>query len=331
MKIVEKKRELRKKFNQSKNIFIMAHKDLDLDALGSSIGMYCTLEKIHKNCFLILDDKRHEVGVEKVLQELEGCLQIISGSQIEENLYIRRKKNLLLILDTNKKELVQNQQVLDYFDTSMTVIIDHHDLGETSIDSDIRIIDNETSSTCEMICNLIENYKVNLDPYYATLILAGIILDTNNFTLKTNAETYYTAYYLASLGASPKKVQYLLKQDIKDYIERQKIITNVEIIHEKIAIAKASPYTIYKKEELAKIADTLLFFNDIEVSFVIGKTSEKIVAISGRSLGKYDIADILEHLGGGGDKNGGAAKIENTTISKVEQKILQILKKREET
>lgn len=330
MKIIEKKKELRKKLNQVKNIFIMAHKDLDLDALGSSIGMYCVLEKLHKNCFLIVDDKRHELGVEKVFQELDGCLQIITGNEIEENLYIRNKKNLLLILDTSKEELVQNKEVLNYFDSSSIVIIDHHDLGETSIESDLRIIDNETSSTCEMICSLIESYKVNLDPYYATLVLSGIILDTNNFTLKTSAETFYTSYYLTSLGASPRKVQYLLKQDIKDYTERQKVITNVDIIYDKIAIAKGSPYTIYKKEELAKIADTLLFFNDIEASFVIGKTKEKTVSISGRSLGKYNISTILESLGGGGDKNGGAAKIEKTTISKVEQKLLQTIKKQEE-
>ena len=329
MKIVEQKRNLKKKFKQAKNIFIMAHKDLDLDALGSSIGMYFMLEKMHKNCFLIIDDKRHELGVEKILQELEGCLHIITSQQIEENLYIRSRKNLLLILDTNKEDLIQSKEVLDYFDEDIRIIIDHHDLGDTSITADMRIIDNETSSTCEMICNLIESYQIKLEPYYATLVLSGIVLDTNNFTLKTTAETYYAAYYLTSLGASPRKVQYLIKQDIKDYTERQKVITNVDIIDERIAVAKGSPYTIYHKEELAKIADTLLFFNDIEVSFVIGKTADKTIAISGRSLGKYNVATMLEPLGGGGDKIGGAAKIENSTIGKVEQKLLQVIKKQE--
>ena len=230
MKLIERKKEFKKKITKAKTIFIMAHKDLDLDALGSSIGLYFILEKLNKNCYLIINDNKHESGVNKVLQELEGCLNIIKSTEIEKSLYIREKKNLLIILDTNKKELVQANDALDYFNLDNIIILDHHELGETSIESNLRIIDNEISSTCEMITNLIESYKMELDPYYATLLLSGIVLDTNNFTLKTNSETYYAAYYLSSMGASTKKVQYLLKQDLKEYIERQQLITNVDII-----------------------------------------------------------------------------------------------------
>lgn len=330
MKLVESKKELKKKLTKAKNIFITAHKDLDLDALGSSIGLYSILEKLNKNCFLIINDKIHEKGVGKILQELEGCLNIIKDNEIEENLYIRNNKNLLIILDTSKEELIQSKEILKYFEEERRIILDHHDLGENKILSGLEIIDNETSSTCEMITNLIEMYKMDIDPYYATLLLSGITLDTNNFTLKTTKETFYAAYYLTSQGASSKKVQYLLKQDLKEYIERQKVITNVDIIDEKIAIAKGSSYSIYRKEDIAKIADTLLFFNDIEASFVIAKTKEKTVSISGRSLGNYNISKILTPLGGGGDKIGGAAKIEDTTISKVEANLKQILKKEDE-
>ena len=330
MKLIEKKKEFKKKITKSKTIFIMAHKDLDLDALGSSIGLYFILEKLNKNCFLIINDTKHESGVTKVLQELEGCLNIIKSNQIEENLYIRDKKNLLIILDTNKKELVQAGDALDYFEIENTIILDHHDLGETSLEAGLRIIDNEISSTCEMITNLIEIYNIELDPYYSTLILSGIVLDTNNFTLKTNSETYYAAYYLSSIGASTKKVQYLLKQDLKDYIERQKVITNVDILDKRIAIAKGSPYMTYRREDLAKIADTLLFFNDIEASFVIAKSTSNTIAISGRSMGKYNIASILSPLGGGGSNLSGAARITDSTISKVETKLKTILKKEDE-
>ncbi len=330
MKLIEKKRELKQKLKSAKTVFIMAHKDLDLDALGSSIGLYIILEKLNKNCFLIINDTKHESGVAKVFQELEGCLNIIRDNEIEENLYIRQKKNLLIILDTNKKELVQSNSAIDYFDIQNIIILDHHELGDTSIEAGLRIIDNEISSTCEMITNLIEVYKMELDPYYVTLLLSGIVLDTNNFTLKTNAETYYAAYYLSSMGASTKKVQYLLKQDLKEYIERQKVITNVDILNDKIAIAKGSPYMIYRKEDLAKIADTLLFFNDIEASFVIAKSTSKTIAISARSLGNYNIASLLTPLGGGGNKTGGAVRINDSTIGKVETKLKQILKKEEE-
>lgn len=330
MKLIERKKEFKKKITKAKTVFIMAHKDLDLDALGSSIGLYFILEKLNKNCYLIINDNNHESGVNKVLQELEGCLNIIKSTEIEKNLYIREKKNLLIILDTNKKELVGAADALDYFDFNNIIILDHHDLGETSIETGLRIIDNEISSTCEMITNLIESYKIELDPYYATLLLSGIVLDTNNFTLKTTKETYYAAYYLSSMGASTKKVQYLLKQDLKEYIERQQLITNVDIINDRIAIAKGSPYTTYRREDLAKIADTLLFFNDIEASFVIAKSTSKTIAISARSMGNFNIANILTPLGGGGSNLSGAARLTDTTISKVETKLKQILKKEAE-
>lgn len=319
MAIIKQRKDLNKAIRKSDTIFLMAHKDLDLDALGSCIGLNTILTNKKKNCYIIIDDKSHELGVEKVLRELEGCITTIKSEDIEKYLNPRERKNLLIILDTNKTELVQSKEVLKKIDKK--IVIDHHDTGRGTIKDATLIIDNEISSTCEMITELIEYYDVEIEPYYATILLSGIVLDTNNFTLKTNAETYYAAYFLTSLGASAKKVQYLLKQDIMDYTERQKLLADIETINNKIAFTKASPYTIYRREELAKVADTLLFFNNIEASFVIGKIGKDTIGISGRSLGNYDISTILEKLGGGGDNYNGAAKFEKTTISKVEQRL----------
>lgn len=302
----------------------MAHKEMDLDALGSAIGMYLFAKNKKKKCYIIIDDKNHELSVEKVLRELEGCVEIIQSENLDKYLYPRNSKNLLIILDTNKQELLQNKEVLKSIENK--IVIDHHELGKSSIKDALLIVDNEASSTCEMITELIEFYDIEIESYYATVLLSGIVLDTNNFTLKTKPETYYTAYYLSSLGASAKKVQYLLKQDIEDYIERQKLLTEIEIINDKIAFAKASPYTLYRREDLAKVADTFLFFNNIEASFVIGKTGKDTIGLSARSLGNYDINKILVKLGGGGDSYNGAAKFEKTTISKVEQKLKTMLK-----
>lgn len=317
MRIIDKRRELNKAIRGSKNVFLMAHKDLDLDALGSCIGLSTVLGQKKKNCYIIIDDKNHELGVEKVLRELEGCIKIIKSEEVDRYLYTKLSKNLLIILDTNKTDLVQSKELLKKIEKK--VIIDHHDTSKTTIKGALTIIDNEVSSTCEMITELVEYNDVELEPYYATVLLSGIVLDTNNFTLKTTAETYYAAYYLSSLGASAKKVQYLLKQDIMDYTERQKLLADIQTINNRIAFTKATPYTIYRREDLAKVADTLLFFNNIEASFVIGKIGKDTVGISARSLGNYNISKILEKLGGGGDTYNGAARFEKTTISKVEQ------------
>ena len=324
MRIIKDRKKVNKAIKKAKTIFLMAHKNLDLDALGSSIGMYMVLKRRKKQCYIIVDDKTHEMGVEKVLRELDGVIEIIRSENLDEYLNPVAHKNLLVILDTNKTELVQSEEVLKKIKNKM--VIDHHDLGKTSIKDCVMINDNKVSSTCEMISSLIEFYDVEIDSYYATILLSGIVLDTNNFTLNTTAETFYTSYYLSSLGASAKKVQYLLKQDLEEYTERQKLMSEIETLEGNVAFTKASQNTIYRREDLAKVADTLLFFNNIEASFVVGKIGKDTIGVSARSLGNYDISKILEKLGGGGDAFTGAAKFEDSTISKVSQEVKALIK-----
>ena len=325
MAILKEKKKFNKAIRHAKTIFLMGHKDLDLDALGSCVGLSLLLKKKNKDCYIIIDDEEHELGVEKVLKELEGCINVIKSENIEKVINPKDSKNLLIVLDTNKTDLVQNKEVLKKIDKKL--VIDHHDMGKTTIkDADI-INDTESSSTCEMITKLIEHYDLDIDSYYATILLSGIVLDTNNFTLKTSKDTYYSAFYLASLGASAKKVQYLLKQDIEEYKERQKLMTGIDKINKKIAFTKAGANTIYRREDLAKVADTLLFFNDIEAACVIGKVGKNTVGLSARSLGNYNIIKLLEKFGGGGDETEGAARFENTTISKVEKMIKDYIAK----
>lgn len=324
MAIIKQKNALNREIRRSKTIFLMAHKDLDLDALGSSIGMYILLKRRKKDVYIIVDDLQHELGVEKVLRELEGCIKIIKSDSVSKFKHPNDSKNLLIILDTNKPDLVQSKNVLKLFERK--VIIDHHDLGKGSFKDGLIINDNEVSSTCEMIANLVEYYEIEIESYYATVLLAGIVLDTNNFMLKTTPDTYYAAYYLASLGASAKKVQYLLKQDINEYTEQQKLLAGIETINGRIAFTKASQYSVYRREDLARVADTLLFFNNIEASFVIGKIGKDTVGISARSLGNYEISKILEKLGGGGSNYNGAAIFHDVPISKVEQMLKNVIK-----
>ncbi len=315
-------KKLKKMINKSKTVFFMNHKNLDLDAIGSSIGMYSILEDMKKECFIIVDDEEHEKGVGKILKEVEGVYNIISSKDLPVFLNKHPKKNLLIILDTNKNELLQNKDALEYFEN--IAVIDHHKIDKDTIDAKL-IINEEISSTCEMVLELANYFEKKFKPYVCTLLLAGITLDTNNFSLKTDSNTFYAAYTLTAYGASVNKVQYLLKQDLETYAERQKLLSNVELKNG-IAIAKGSPYIIYRKEDLARIADTLLYFNDVEVSFVLGKINKEDVALSARSLGNKDISKTLERLKGGGDSRTGAAVFKNKKISEAEDLLENALK-----
>ena len=154
------------------------------------------------------------------------------------------------------------------------------------------------------------------------------INDPTKKIINTNAETYYSAYYLSCLGASTKKVQYLLKQDLKEYTERQKLFTDITIV-DKVAISKGTNYVKYRREDLAKVADILLFFNGVEASFVIGKLSDSDVGISARSMGNFEIGPILKTFKGGGDQYNGAARIKDETIGNVNQKLVKLIKDQE--
>lgn len=321
MKIIDGYKQINKLILDSSNVFIVGHKDLDLDALGACIAMYNYVVANNKNAYLIYDDKKSEAAVSKVINELNDNIQLIDT---EKTISLKNADSLLIVIDTNKDYLLQNPILSQEFNTK--IIIDHHQTAEgTMFDEKLVIIDTDASSTCEMMTEFLKLNKYTLDSYLATILLSGIVLDTNNFVLKTDANTFYYSYFLTTCGADPKKVQYLLKQDLKKYIKRQKMITNVKIINN-IAFTKAINNEIYRREELAKAADTLLLFNDIEASFVIAKIDDNTVGISARSLGNINVGKVLNVFGGGGDTHEAAAKVENTTTNKLEKELSNIIK-----
>ena len=320
MELLEKKEELNSLIDKATSIYIMGHKYLDLDALGGSIGIYEYVKSKRKNATIIINDQRFEKGVKKVLDEFKKDYNVEKGFKIKNQI---TKNSLLIIVDTNKEHLLQDDTLPKLFNN--IVVIDHHDPNEQSMTNGLIIIDRITSSTCEMLTDLLDKEKVEISSSVATLLLSGIVLDTNNYVIKTNANTYRASYLLAMQGADPLYVQYLLKQDIKKYVERQKVITNVKQI-KNIAISCGKSTIKYRREDLAKISDTLLQFDKIEASFVIGRLEDNSIGISARSIGKVDVGKILEKFNGGGDENEAGARIEKSSIRTVEEKLKSIIK-----
>lgn len=315
-------KEIKKKIKKSKNVFIVAHQNLDLDALGACVGMSSIISHFNKPNYIIIDDKKHELGVKKILDEIKDKVKIIKSEDISKYHY---EKSLLIIVDTNKAHLLQNDKIIEHFND--IIILDHHQETSQTIAAKYSIINEEASSACEIITNLIKEYNVELTKQVATIVLSGIVLDTNNFVVKTDVDTYHAAYYLSKQKADPRKVQYYLKQDIKDYIIRQKVITEVEIINDKYALSVAPDKIKYKREELAKIADTLLQFNNIEASFVLGNRIDGGVGLSARSEGTVNVGEIAEKLGGGGDNYDAAAHIKDLTLKKAKDELIKLLNK----
>lgn len=313
---------IEKKIRQSSSVFIVGHKNIDLDAFGAALGVYCYVMNSNRKAYIIIDDKKLEKSVKKVIENFKEKVNIIKSSEAKK---MYDSNSLLVIVDTNKSYLIQNEEIFDLIEDK--VVIDHHNITNSSITEQQAFILNDTSvsSTCEIITNMLDYHKYLIDAEVATVLLSGIVLDTNNFVIRTNTNTYYAAYYLAKCGACPREVQYLFKQDIKEYAEMQKVITEVKVI-KNIAISKGLQTKVYRREELAKIADVILLFSNIEASFVIGKTSDGI-GISARSMGNISVGPILELFGGGGDSHEAAAIVKNKKLSEVFEEVVKKSKK----
>jgi c-di-AMP phosphodiesterase-like protein len=193
---------------------------------------------------------------------------------------------------------------------------------------DYEYVNVDESSATEIAIKVINGLNVYIPDYIATIMLAGIFIDTDEFNLKATDKTFEAASLLKKFGANSIELQYLLKQDFDEYTDRQKIIMHTEIINREMAIALGDINTIYERSELAKASDTILEFNNIEASFVIGKTEENEISISARSLGKINVQTIMEQLNGGGHETDAATQMHDITLIEAKKRLMNLISKK---
>lgn len=308
-------------------VVIMAHRNLDLDALGSSLGVYYLCKTLGKRACLLIEDDQHETGVARSFNELKRLkvsLEIRNFKQIEKKI---NNETLLIILDTHMPNLVQSEQALTI---PNIVTIDHHIISDSNrINSSYEYIEYEQSSAVEIIIELLEHLKIYIHPYIATIMLAGIFIDTNGFFSKTSYKTHEGAAYLYQCGANLKDLQYLLKEDIEKYNDRQKVIGDSKIINNHFIVAVGHEQYFYDKEDLAKISETMLLFNQVEASFTLAKIDSEVIGISARSLGNINVQMIMEQLGGGGHATDAATQLSDCTLDEARLKLELIIDKLE--
>lgn len=321
MNIKKDFKEIDRKIKKADKVFIMGHSNLDLDAIGSSLALYEIYTNKNKKCFLIIEEENHELSVDKIIKSLAKDVHILKSKEAENKI---TESSLLIVVDTNNKTILQNNDIVEKFNN--IIVIDHHEETENSIIGSLKIIDNSFSSASEMIARFMYEKNLKVNKEIASYLLGGIVLDTNNFVLKTSSNTYLMAYFLTTLGANPLTVEKLMKQDITEYVKRQKIITNMEIIGKDKALAVCPQDKVYRREDLAKIADTLLQFDSIEESYVIGRIDENKIGISARSLGKVNIGEKMQKFSGGGNRTEGAAIFIDKRIENVEKELVSLIK-----
>ena len=303
------------------SFIIMGHKDPDLDSLGSALGLCEIIESFNKKAYLFLNDKHLENYNSNINQAFEKMEKDIVC--VNERSYKKvTGKTLLIITDTHIQDRLEYPKLIEVFDT---VVLDHHIKSKKYIkDTKFTYIDTNLSSMSELITFYSEYVNLDLDNVIATILLAGIEIDTNSFNLKTTSRTYEAASTLMEMGADSILKQELLKESKEDYLKRATYIGSSFMVNEDIAMCIINK--IIESKELAEIAEELLTFEDVKASFVVGKLEEKVVGVSARSLGDIDVSEYMKELGGGGHSSNAATQINDKTIKEVKQEIIDLIK-----
>lgn len=306
------------------SFIIMGHKDPDLDSLGSSLGLYEIIESFGKKAYLFLDDKHLEEynsNINQAINKMEKkiiCVDERSYKKIEG-------KTLLIITDVHSQERLEYPKLCDKFDV---IILDHHIKNKDYIkETKFLYIDSNLSSMSELITYYCVYLNLELDVVIATILLAGIEIDTNSFNLKTTGKTYEAASILMDMGADSIMKQELLKGTKSDYIKKASYIKSSFMINNNMAMCVINKLTDTKT--LAEVAEEMLNFEDIAASFAIGKLDLDLVGISARSLGDIDVSKIMTRLGGGGHISNAAAQVVGKTVKEVKQEIINMLENKE--
>ena len=194
-------------------------------------------------------------------------------------------------------------------------------------------IDPSASSTAELLTEyfqFVEDTNSSLDKMTATALLAGIIVDTNQFSLRTGSRTFQSAAYLKAQGADTLEIQYLLKESLATITVRNRLIERMQIEVEGYAITMGEEDQVLDSMTAAQTADEMLGIDQVEASFVIYRRSPDQIGISARSLGNINVQTLMEALGGGGHLSNAATQIKGKTISDAYQDLIQVIKKRED-
>lgn len=307
---------LRDLIQDSDQVFVMGHRMPDMDAIGSAVGVRKMAEMNKINGYVVIEFNELDNSVTRLMDEIKEKPELYDRFiSPEDAMNKMTDKTLLVVVDTHKPSLVIDEKLLQK--AEKIVVIDHHRRGEEFITNTMLVyMEPYASSTSELVTELIEYQPKHekITSLEATSMLAGIIVDTKSFTLRTGARTFEAASYLRTNGADTVLVQRLLKEDIDTYIERSKIVQTVEFFGEGIAVAHGAENVAYSQVLLAQTADILLTMNNITASFVIGRKSDSKIGISARSLGDVNVQLIMERLNGGGHLTNAACQLEDITI-----------------
>ena len=314
---------IRQIIDQSSNVFIMGHKLPDMDCFGAALGIYRMTLNRNKEASIILDSVNEGIDAIYSIIKANKNYRFISS---ETALATIGKDTLLVVVDTYRPSYTQCQELLNL--TDKIIVIDHHRKMEEYIEAAIlSYIEPYASSTCELVTEILQYMgdKKEVEKLEAEALLAGITVDTKNFSFKTGVRTFEAASWLRRIGADTTNVKQLFQSDMEVFVAKAEIIKNAEKLAENIAISVYDAKYNNANIVIAQAADELLEIKGITTAFVIGLDQKGEVIISARSLGDINVQVIMEKMGGGGHLTMAGAQV-NKSIKQAEKELIKAVK-----
>jgi cyclic-di-AMP phosphodiesterase len=315
-------------FEDCDKVFIMPHTHPDTDALGSAIGVLKMAQALKKDAYIVLNFNEIDKTVKKILQlmEYEYVSFLENFISPEEANAMSNRESLLILVDHHSRGQLIDEKLVQNIPSK--VIIDHHrKLNDFITETRLSYIEPYASSSSELVVEMINVFDkdIPINPFEATIMLSGIIVDTNNFMYRTGARTFEAAAILRKFGADTYKVKNILRESLKDIQIKSQLLTLAEVIKKRFSMVIVPDNIETDRILLAQISDDLLEIDNTVAAFTIGRLSPTTVGISARSLEGFNVQVIMEKFNGGGHLNNAGAQIETTDINQVKKDLVEYL------
>ena len=309
----------------STQVFIMGHRYTDLDCVGAAAGLSCICRQLGVRAYIVTDEKTSVAGTLIAKLKAEESYKNAFLTPQEAILHAD-KGTLLIVVDTNRPEQVENQDLL--MDCNRIAVVDHHRRAASYIqNAALTFLEPYASSVCELVCELVQE---TVEPAVllkseAMAMLSGIVLDTKNFTMRTGERTFDAAAFLEREGADTLVVKKLLQHNMDDTVARYKIMQMVKLYRDNIAIAVVEEPQ--DRVIAAQAADEMLNIKGVQASLVIYPSSDGRVVISARSIGDINVQLLLEELGGGGNSQAAGVQMEGVSLREAVNRLFAAIDK----
>ena len=293
-------------------VFIMGHRFADLDAMGAAVGVACIARKLECPFKIVLEPERHAAA--SLVSLMETVPEYAEAFITPQDAILRAdNRTLLVVVDTHRPEQVENETLLTACSNRLAVI-DHHRRASTYIrNATLSLYEPNASSACELVAELMQELveKQDVLAEEADAVLAGIVLDTKSFTLRTGERTFDAAAFLRRSGGDTVRVKRLFQNGLEETLERYNIMKQAKVYRDiAVAVAPENQDRIIA----AQAADELLNIEGVTASVVMFPSEDGGVSLSARSIDKVNVQVLLEKLGGGGNKSAACAQIKNISL-----------------